>query len=682
MLKNKPRFIKIRKGVVIMHKKLFFLLFIAFSFAPILGTTSNEFEKKSLEEIIAKLPSTYEEHDRLRKRLSLPPCTQAQLSHYPKTITYDELLQQKQNARTSFNFFSDSCVLTLSYNSDNPLWKATPRYTKYKNSWLRYEFSHPVPDSLTPAEKKFLLPFPRKETEKPEECHFFYSGVSFWHGMMSPANSYELGLYSIFKPMLNTDAHWKSYLFAQKRRTFPQQQVPQFMMCEQFVKYLRSHNVIFYTGAGISMAANILDMAQLEQAIGFDKKDAEKTTTFVVKNKEKICKTFGNFCKSMFLTPATRAHYALATIAKKMRAPIITENVDYLHEQSGIKAHRLGNVEASKKEFSIDFLQKIDAIICVGLSHDDRAFLQRYKEINPQGVLIAIDLKQPAYIGAEDFLIPEDLQDFLVRTEQKILNSDIAQRIYDGAYTFVHTFKRMLEQMFLAKDNFYSVNEEGGLNQPVKGVYRSRQLTPKALKRYIETYGIKTVLNLKGDAFGKEWWENERSVVEKHGVNWVNIAMDGHKYPTLQQFCRLMTTFRDGPFPILIHCEAGADRTGEAAALWVLLHNKKTPHKKRVREALKQLAAKYKHFYFLHPKKDIFVQKFGTTYLWLLAILETFGKKLNNLTVEQVDALKNIAPEPKFFEHVLQAIHINENQCTKKFLDSIIDMHRIYMEYD
>lgn len=218
-------------------------------------------------------------------------------------------------------------------------------------------------------------------------------------------------------------------------------------------------------------------------------------------------------------------------------------------------------------------------------------------------------------------------------------------------YRFVHRCKRLLEQIFLKQHNFYCVDEK-------RGVYRSRQLTYKAFENYIQKCGLKTIINLKGEAPGEPWWENEQCVVEKYGINWVNIPLDGHKFQTVAQFSKLLKTFRDGPFPMLIHCEAGADRTGEAAALWVLLHNEKTPEKWRLLEALRQLAPKYKHFYFLHPKKSIFIKKFGATYLWLYNILKTFEKKVTDLTQEQIDALKKIAPEQQFFDHAVEALRI------------------------
>lgn len=83
-----------------------------------------------------------------------------------------------------------------------------------------------------------------------------------------------------------------------------------------------------------------------------------------------------------------------------------------LHEASGIFPYRVDpnhlRHEIDGKTFSF-----FDYIICAGLSYDDRGFLGWYKEKHPQGKIIAIDLRQPYYLGDEDLWISGDIQEIL-----------------------------------------------------------------------------------------------------------------------------------------------------------------------------------------------------------------------------------------------------------------------------
>ena len=88
---------------------------------------------------------------------------------------------------------------------------------------------------------------------------------------------------------------------------------------------------------------------------------------------------------------------------------LLTENLDSLHEQTGIMPYRLSKHE-NKDAIHPDDLQKIDFVVCVGLSHDDRGFLAWYKKHHPQGRIVALDLKAPSYLGDEDYLLEGDLQ--------------------------------------------------------------------------------------------------------------------------------------------------------------------------------------------------------------------------------------------------------------------------------
>lgn len=131
----------------------------------------------------------------------------------------------------------------------------------------------------------------------------------------------------------------------------------------------------------------------------------------------KKIKSFHDAC--LFSAP-TPAHTALKDLAFFKNTRIITENLDCLHEASGIYPYRI-DAKHLREEVGGQSLAQFDYIICIGLSFDDRGFLGWYKKENPQGKIIAVDIKQPSYLGDEDFWIQDNLQTLIPDIQKKIL---------------------------------------------------------------------------------------------------------------------------------------------------------------------------------------------------------------------------------------------------------------------
>ncbi len=147
-----------------------------------------------------------------------------------------------------------------------------------------------------------------------------------------------------------------------------------------------------------------------------------------------------------------------------------------------------------------------------------------------------------------------------------------------------------------ALNNFHTV-------QP--GVlYRSAQLSPHFLESMIKKYDIKTIINLRGCNENKRWWQKEKKLSERLGVMLYNIPMSAAHLPDKNNLLSLLQIYQSAPRPILIHCYSGADRTGEAAALWVLEQQKKD-----LKIALKQLSLRYGHMQPVCPAKRFFIKR-------------------------------------------------------------------------
>ena len=109
----------------------------------------------------------------------------------------------------------------------------------------------------------------------------------------------------------------------------------------------------------------------------------------------------------------------------------------------------------------------------------------------------------------------------------------------------------------------------GNFHEVIAGeLYRSAQPTPAALKGYIQSYGIRTVVNLRGES-ESDWYKDETAVAQRLGVNHLNFRMSAGRQLTAEESFQLIALLRDAPKPLLIHCQGGADRTGLASVIYL-----------------------------------------------------------------------------------------------------------------
>jgi NAD-dependent SIR2 family protein deacetylase len=136
----------------------------------------------------------------------------------------------------------------------------------------------------------------------------------------------------------------------------------------------------------------------------------------IIDNAPAAVAKFKQFCDGACQLQPSQAHCAVAEIARTKQCAVFTENIDVAHQKSGIQPIM---ADPRLREQG-SYFKDIDAIVCVGLSHDDRGLLAFYKQHNPAGVIIAIDLKQPNYLGQEDMLVTGNLQEIVPSLAKKI----------------------------------------------------------------------------------------------------------------------------------------------------------------------------------------------------------------------------------------------------------------------
>ncbi len=125
-------------------------------------------------------------------------------------------------------------------------------------------------------------------------------------------------------------------------------------------------------------------------------------------------------------------------------------------------------------------------------------------------------------------------------------------------------------------------------------VYRSGQLSGDQFTSRIEQNGIRTILNLRGNNTGRPWYDDEMKATRAAGVQHIDYPISAGRELTDEQVSQITALLREAPRPILIHCEAGSDRSGLVSALYKLLVEKRTAE-----EASAQLSFRYGHFPWL-----------------------------------------------------------------------------------
>jgi protein tyrosine/serine phosphatase len=112
-----------------------------------------------------------------------------------------------------------------------------------------------------------------------------------------------------------------------------------------------------------------------------------------------------------------------------------------------------------------------------------------------------------------------------------------------------------------ATDNFHTV---------IPGeLYRSSQPSAEAITDLEKHYGIKTILNLRGESNKPDWYNVEVAQAKALNITHIDFSMSAGSELSEEKAQALIKIMRDAPKPILIHCRSGADRTGLASALYL-----------------------------------------------------------------------------------------------------------------
>jgi protein tyrosine/serine phosphatase len=116
---------------------------------------------------------------------------------------------------------------------------------------------------------------------------------------------------------------------------------------------------------------------------------------------------------------------------------------------------------------------------------------------------------------------------------------------------------------------FWYLEEQGNFHAVTPGeAYRSSQLDRDELEIYIQKHQIRSIINLRGRRDGAGWYAEENAVCREAGIGHYDLELDSGRAPSESEINALLEIYRIAPRPVLIQCQAGADRSGLAAAIW------------------------------------------------------------------------------------------------------------------
>lgn len=150
--------------------------------------------------------------------------------------------------------------------------------------------------------------------------------------------------------------------------------------------------------------------------------------------------------------------------------------------------------------------------------------------------------------------------------------------------------RRKIWREFQFKDHAFLRAVWANFSFVADGVFRSSQPSPKQLKKY-KFQGFRSIVNLRGESSKSfHFLENEACVALDLELYSLNFCPGG--LPSKASLIELHDIFTRAEKPMILHCKSGADRSGIAAALYLMMFN----------GADVPTARKHLHWRYLHVK--------------------------------------------------------------------------------
>ncbi len=100
----------------------------------------------------------------------------------------------------------------------------------------------------------------------------------------------------------------------------------------------------------------------------------------------------------------------------------------------------------------------------------------------------------------------------------------------------------------------------------------SARLAGNSLDAVLDRYRIHTVICLRGGSNKDRFYRDETAICAKDHVDHVDVPFSALHLPSPETLHKLLDTYDHAQYPVIVHCQAGADRTGLASTLYVTLY--------------------------------------------------------------------------------------------------------------
>lgn len=151
-----------------------------------------------------------------------------------------------------------------------------------------------------------------------------------------------------------------------------------------------------------------------------------------------------------------------------------------------------------------------------------------------------------------------------------------------------------------------AIEGDGNVHVLAPGIaIRSAEPSGQRLADMKQRFGLKSVVNLRGRNDGQPWYDEEVQASRTLGLQHFDVALSAQRELSPTQIDAVLAMIEQAPKPVLIHCNAGSDRTGLISAAWLYAHGSS-------REiAEKQLSLRFGHFPWVGSKTSAMDRSLG-----------------------------------------------------------------------
>lgn len=199
----------------------------------------------------------------------------------------------------------------------------------------------------------------------------------------------------------------KPYLFEKEESIMPGN--PIVLSKEEFLNKLPNiQDCVFYTGAGLSIAAGIWDLTQLRCHLLLN--DFNQFEETVKNGKDYFVDVAKEFGRQLYESEPTNAHKIIGWLQKKYNCYVFTENRDVLHQKTCEQVITRNNFSRS------EIIVYRRNLIAVGLSKDHTDLIKHYRKYSGGKPLFVINQNEiPEYVQAGDYYLSCDAQELFTQ---------------------------------------------------------------------------------------------------------------------------------------------------------------------------------------------------------------------------------------------------------------------------